>query len=319
MFCKMRKCVIICHMKNLLYYYKDAIKKGYALGAFNFSNLEGLKAIAAAAEENSSPAIISLSEGAIKALGIDYAVNIANIAKKSCKAPLFLHLDHGKSFEICKAAIDAGFDSVMIDASSLPFEENIALTKRVVEYAHKKGVFVEGELGQIKGIEDDLSVEENHFTNPKQAKIFVEKTGVDSLAVAIGTSHGAYKYSGESKLRFDILEQIESMLPCFPLVLHGASSVDNNLVTKINNLGGKIAGAKGVDEKLTAEAVKNHNIVKINIDTDLRMAFTFGIRNSLYNNPENFDSRKYLTEASSCMKNVVSHKIKNLLNSINKA
>lgn len=315
----MRKCDIICHMKDLMYFYKKAIKKGFALGAFNFSNLETLKAICSAAEEEKSPVIVAISEGALKFLGEGYIFPIVNQAKKEYKAPIFLHLDHGKSFEICKKAVDLGFDSVMIDASDLSFDKNIEVTKKVVNYAHKKEVYVEAELGQIKGIEDEISVENNHFTDPIQAKIFVEKTNVDSLAVAIGTSHGAYKYKGKSELKFDILSNIQKQLKNFPLVLHGASSVNQELVKNINKLGGKINNAVGVDENLIRIAVTKYNIVKINMDTDLRIAYTEAIMRSLKNNPSNFDPRVYIKEAQTAVKNVVKNKMKNLLNSSNKA
>ena len=306
-------------MKKLNYYFKKAIKNGFALGAFNFSNLETLVSICQAAEKTNSPVMACVSEGAIKYMGIDFVVSMVKTAKKQYKAPIFLHLDHGQSFEMCALAVDKSFDSVMIDASALPFEENVKLTKRVVDYAHKKGVFVEGELGQIKGIEDELSNDENHFTNPLQAQQFVQKTGVDSLAVAIGTSHGAYKFNGEAKLRFDILSEIEAKLPSFPLVLHGASSVNQDFVNQINSLGGALGKPKGVDEKLTHVAITKHNVVKINIDTDLRMAFTAAVRSTLATNPQNFDPRKYLQAAKYNMQQVVEHKIKNLLNSKNMA
>lgn len=317
MFGVLRKYDIICHMKDLMFYYQKAIKKGFALGAFNFSNLEIIKAIASTADELKSPVILAVSENVFLDMGCDFIVNIINTAKHEYSAPLFLHLDHGRSFEICKKAIDSGFDSVMIDGSSLPFEENIKLTKKVCDYAHKKGVFVEGELGQIKGIEDGLSNEENHFTDPLKAKVFVEKTKVDSLAVAIGTSHGAYKYKGKSELRFDILTEIEKALPSFPLVLHGASSVNQEMVESINKFGGNIVGAKGVDEKLLQKAITQHNIVKINMDTDLRIAFTEALRKTFATSPDIFDPKQYLKNARENVKKVVSHKIKNLLNSSN--
>lgn len=306
-------------MKDLLFYYRKANKKGFALGAFNFSSLEGLKAICAAAEENKSPVIVAVSEGAMEFMGEEYIVACVNIAKKQYKAPIFLHLDHGQSFESCKKAIDLGFDSVMLDASALPFEENVRLSKKVATYAHKKGVQVESELGQLKGTEDNVSAENNHFTNPLEAKTFVEKTGVDSLAVAIGTSHGAYKFKGKAELRFDILSEIEKLLPSFPLVLHGASSVDPKMVERVNKLGGKLGSPVGVDEKLTKEALTKHNVVKINTDTDLRIAFTEGVRRSLTEKPENFDQRKYIGLGQASMKEVVSDKIKNLLNSAGQA
>lgn len=305
-------------MKNLLYYYKKALKKGFALGAFNFSSLEVLKAITYTAEKLKSPVIVAVSEGALNYMGSNFVVENVKIVKKNCKTPIFLHLDHGKSFDVCKKAVDLGFDSVMIDASALPFEENVSLTKQVCDYAHKKGIFVEGELGQLAGIEDNVDVENNHFTDPQKAKEFVKLTNVDSLAVAIGTSHGAYKYQGESKLRFDILQEIEKKLSGFPLVLHGASSVNENYVEIINKNGGSINNAKGVNEELTKMAVQMHNVVKINIDTDLRMAFTAGVRQSLNEKPENFDQRKYCLLGQKYVENVVEHKIKNLLNSENK-
>ncbi len=319
MFGKVRKCAIICRMKDLLFYYKKANKKGFALGAFNFSNLEGLKAICAAAEENKSPVIVAVSEGAMAFMGEEYITSCVKIAKKEFKAPIFLHLDHGQSFESCKKAVDLGFDSVMIDASALPFEDNVRLSKKVAAYAHKKGVQVEAELGQLKGTEDNVTSEHGHFTDPLQAKTFVEKTGVDSLAVAIGTSHGAYKFKGKAELKFDILSEIEKLLPSFPLVLHGASSVDPKMVERVNNLGGKLGSPVGVDEKLTKKALTEHNVVKINTDTDLRIAFTEGVRRSLIEKPENFDQRKYIALGQANMREVVSNKIKNLLNSAGQA
>ncbi len=306
-------------MRNLLYYYQKAIKKGFALGAFNFSSLEGLKAICEAAEKEKSPVIVAVSEGAMRYMGEKYIIECVKIAKAEYKAPIFLHLDHGTSYASCKKAVDLGFDSVMIDASALPFEENVKLTKKVVQYAHKKGVQVEAELGQLKGIEDNVSSENNHFTDPQQALTFVQKTGVDSLAVAIGTSHGAYKFNGKAELKFDILSEIEKLLPNFPLVLHGASSVDQKMVERVNKLGGKLGKPVGVDEKLTHEAVTKHNVVKINTDTDLRIAFTAGIRESLTSHPENFDQRKFLKEGQEKMSEVVSHKMRSLLNSSNQA
>lgn len=317
MFDVLRKYDIICHMKDLMFYYQKAIKKGFALGAFNFSNLEIIKAISSSADELKSPVILAVSETAFWNMGCEFVVSIVNTAKHVYRAPIFLHLDHGKSFDICKKAIDSGFDSVMIDGSSLPFEENIKLTKKVCDYAHKKGVFVEGELGQIKGIEDGLSNEENHFTDPLKAKIFVEKTKVDSLAVAIGTSHGAYKYKGKSELRFDILTEIEKVLPSFPLVLHGASSVNQKMVESINKFGGNIVGAKGVDEELLRKAIKKHNVIKINMDTDLRIAFTESLRKTFATSPDVIDPKQYIKDAGENVKKVVDYKIKNVLNSVN--
>ncbi len=319
MFDFFRKYVKICHMKDLKFYYKKAIKKGFAIGAFNFSNLEVLKAIVNSAEKLKSPVILAVSESALRYMGEQFVIENVKIIKENHTVPLFLHLDHGKSFEICKKAIDLGFDSVMIDASAMPFDENVKLTKQVCDYAHEKGVYVEGELGQIIGVEDNTHSDTNIFTDPEQAQKFVKETKVDSLAVAIGTSHGAYKYKGESRLRFDILQEIEKKLPNFPLVLHGASSVNSDTIAMINNYGGKIEGASGVSEELTRMAIKMHNIVKINIDTDLRMAFTAGVRKSLAENPENFDTRNYLLEGQIMVEKLVEHKIDVLLDSEKKA
>lgn len=304
-------------MKDLKYYYNKALKGHFALGALNFSNMETLQAITNACKKLKSPMIIAVSESALKYMGDDMTMALATAVKKDCKG-LFLHLDHGKSFDVCKKAINLGFDSVMIDGSALTFEENIALTKKVCTFAHKKGVLVEGELGQLKGIEDNVSSQEHHFTDPQKAKIFVEKTGVDSLAVAIGTSHGAYKYSGKQTLRFDILSEIEKVLPACPLVLHGASCVDKKIVALVNKYGGKIENAQGVSEELLQEAITKHHIVKINSDTDLRLAMTAGIREILSENPKEFDPRKYIGKGRSLIQEVVEEKIKNFLHSDNK-
>ncbi len=305
-------------MKDLKFYINKALKQHFALGALNFSNMESLQGIVEACKNLKSPAIISVSEGAMQYMQPEYAVALANAAKKECPY-IFLHLDHGKSYEICKKAVDLGFDSVMIDGSSLDFKENIAVTKKVVAYAHKKGVLVEGELGQIKGIEDNVSAEENHFTDPDKAFEFVTKTGVDTLAVAIGTSHGAYKYQGKQTLRFDILREIEKRLPCFPLVLHGASSVDKALVDNINKYGGNIGNANGIPNRLLVKAVKEHNVIKINSDTDLRLAMTGKVRETLTEKPNEFDPRKYLSKGRTEIQTVVENKIKKILLSENKA
>ena len=251
-------------MKDLKYYYNKALKGHFALGALNFSNMETLQAITNACKKLKSPMIIAVSESALKYMGDDMTMALATAVKKDCKG-LFLHLDHGKSFDVCKKAINLGFDSVMIDGSALTFEENIALTKKVCTFAHKKGVLVEGELGQLKGIEDYVSAQEHHFTDPQKAKIFVEKTGVDSLAVAIGTSHGAYKYSGKQTLRFDILSEIEEVLPFCPLVLHGASCVDKKIVDIVNKYGGKIENAQGVSEELSKISTKAQLLERVNL------------------------------------------------------
>ncbi len=298
-------------MNNLKYYIDKALNEGFALGAFNFNNMESLQAIAEGCKECRSPAIISVSEGALEYMGEKVVKALANAVQEDCPF-LFLHLDHGKSVEVCKKAIELGFDSVMIDGSALGLEENITITKEVCEMAHPKNILVEGELGQIKGIEDNVEVEKQHYTNPKLAKVFIEKTGVDLLAVAIGTSHGAYKYSGEQTLRFDILSEIEREVGSFPLVLHGASTVDKYYVDQINKFGGKLNNPLGVPRELIVKAVKEHNIVKINTDTDLRLAMTAGVREVLTQNPEVFDLRKYLGKGRENIKELVKDKIENL-------
>lgn len=301
-------------MKSLKSYIADSVKNHYAIGAYNFVNMEMLKGICEGAKETLSPTIVAVSEGAFKYMGEEFLISLFNSAKKTYNLPLFLHLDHGKSYEICKRAVDLKFDSVMIDGSALPFEENVALTKSVTDYAHKKGVLVEGELGVLKGIEDNVSADKNIFTDPDSAKIFVEKTNVDTLAVAIGTSHGAYKFSGNATLRFDILSMIEEKLPNFPLVLHGASSVPQKYVEIINNYGGDVTGAKGVDENLLKTACSEHNICKINTDTDLRMAYISTLRKHLKENPANIDLRKFNVLAIEEIKNLVAEKNRNMNN-----
>lgn len=301
-------------MKSLKSYIADSVKNHYAIGAYNFVNMEMLKGICEGAKETLSPTIVAVSEGAFKYMGEEFLLSLFNSAKKTYNLPLFLHLDHGKSYEICKRAVDLKFDSVMIDGSALPFEENVALTKSVTDYAHKKGVLVEGELGVLKGVEDNVSADKNIFTDPDSAKIFVEKTNVDTLAVAIGTSHGAYKFSGNATLRFDILSMIEEKLPNFPLVLHGASSVPQKYVEIINNYGGDVAGAKGVDENLLKTACSEHNICKINTDTDLRMAYISTLRKHLKENPANIDLRKFNILAIEEIKNLVAEKNRNMNN-----
>ena len=298
-------------MNNLKYYIDKALNEGFALGAFNFNNMESLQAIAEGCKECRSPAIISVSEGALEYMGEKVVKALANAVREDYPF-LFLHLDHGKSVEVCKKAIELGFDSVMIDGSALGLEENIKITKEVCEIAHPKNILVEGELGQIKGIEDNVEVEKQHYTNPKLAKVFIEKTGVDLLAVAIGTSHGAYKYSGKQSLRFDILSEIEREVGSFPLVLHGASTVDKYYVDQINKFGGKLNNPLGVPRELIVKAVKEHNIVKINTDTDLRLAMTAGVREVLTQNPEVFDLRKYLGKGRENIKELVKDKIENI-------
>ena len=304
-------------MNNLISFYQKAINENFALGAFNFNNMESLQGIVNACKKTNSPAIIAVSEGALKYMGDEYVIALTNCAKK-LYPNLFLHLDHGKSFEICAHAVDMGFDSIMIDGSSLSFEENIEISKKVANYAHKYNCQVEAELGMLQGIEEDIYSQVHHFTEPSKAKEFVEKTGIDSLAVAIGTSHGAYKYKGEQTLRFDILEEIERLLPSFPLVLHGASTVDKSLVDTFNQYGGELEHACGIPENLLIEAVKNHNIVKINTDTDLRLALTSQTRKILTLNKKEFDLRNYLGKGREEIENVVKTKIENILFSFNK-
>ncbi len=284
-------------MKDLSFYFKDSIKNGYALGAYNFVNIESLRGICEGCKMSNSPAIVAVSESALNYIGESVVKPLFDAIKKEFNLPIFLHLDHGKNYEICKKAVDLGFDSVMFDGSALPFEENVRITKQVADYAHKKGVFVEAELGVLAGVEDDVSAEVNIYTDPDKAKEFVERTGCDTLAVAIGTSHGAYKFKGEQKLRFDILSKIEENIPTTPLVLHGASSVPQKYVDIINQYGGQIAGAKGIPENFLAEASTKHHIFKINTDTDLRLCQTAVFRKKFVENPSNFDLRKPFGDA----------------------
>lgn len=306
-------------MKNLKQYFELAMKKGFALGAFNFNNLESLKGIVDGVNQTKSPCIIAVSEGAFEYMGGEYIQAMVESAKKLSKAPLFLHLDHGKSFEMCKKAISYGFDSVMIDGSALSLKDNIKLTKKVCDYAHKHNVLVEGELGRLQGVEDNVSSDRTIYTSPKEAYEFATKTGVDSLAVAIGTSHGAYKYAGKQELRFDILDEIEKLLPSLPIVLHGASTVNEYLVERINKNGGKIKKAIGINEDMIRTAVTKHNIVKINSDTDLRLAMTGCVREVLKNKLDEFDPRKYLGAGQKEIAKVIADKCENLLFSKNKA
>ena len=306
-------------LQNSKELFKHAIKNNYAIGAFNFVNLETLSAILDAATELNSPVIVQCSTGAIKYAGIE-AIS-AMVKAKAKNLPVILNLDHGKTFEDCKMAIDNGFTNVMIDASSLPFEENINLTKQVVEYAHSKNVTVEAELGVLAGVEDEVSAsnDDAKYTNPLQAKEFVERTNVDSLAIAIGTSHGTHKFSGEAKLRFDILSQIEELLPDFPLVLHGASSIPQNMVQLAEQYGAKLKGANGIPENMLNEATTKHNVVKVNVDSDLRIAFTAGVREILTTKPETVDLRDYLKQGKKYVTEVVKNKISNVFASENKA
>ena len=300
-----------------------ALKNKYAVAQFNINNLEWTKYILEECEKNKAPVILGVSEGAIKYMG-GYNV-VSNIVKSLIKdlnitIPVVLHLDHGSSIESCKKAIDAGFTSVMIDGSKYDFEENVALTKQVVDYAHPRGVVVEAELGKLAGIEDDVNVAASDamYTDPDQAEEFVRRTGVDSLAIAIGTSHGAYKFKGEAKLRFDILKEIKAKIPNTPIVLHGASTVIPELVNMCNEYGGNIPGAKGVPDEILHEASIS-GVSKINVDTDLRLAMTAGIRKVLVEEPSAFDPRKYLIPARELVKQTVSHKIKDVFGSANKA
>lgn len=277
---------------NSIQILRNAKKNNYAIGAFNFTTLEQLKAIIKASEETNMPVILATSESAIKFMGLENIVDLVTNEVYDSDIPYVLHLDHGKNFEICKVCIDAGFSSVMIDASALPFEENIALTKKVVDYAHAFNVSVEGELGKLQGVEDEVHSKDSVYTNPDDAVEFIKQTNVDSLAISIGTSHGAYKFKGESKLNIELLKIIDEKTNHFPLVLHGASSLSDNLLQKFENSGGEIKNAKGVSSSNLTDAIQN-GICKINVDTDLRLAFTTGIRNSLKNTAV-FNSREYL-------------------------
>lgn len=289
---------------------QKAKKGGYAVGAFNFSNMEQLKAILAAAQNKKSDVIVQTSKSAIEYMGLEIVVDMVKILSSKLDVDVCLNLDHGADFEICKQCIDAGYTNVMIDASSLPFEQNVELTKKVVEYAHARNVSVEAELGALKGIEDQVVASQSVFTNPEQAKLFVEQTKVDSLAVSIGTSHGAYKFKGESKLDIERLKQIEQQTK-IPLVLHGASSVSKNLKDKFLQSGGQIGNANGVDNKSLADSIKN-GVCKVNVDTDLRIAFTTGVREVL-KDATIFDPRKYLKQAQKLMQQEVETKIDVLL------
>ena len=286
----------------------DARKKGVAVVAFNVNNMELIQAITEAANELGTPIILQVTSSARKYAGNIYLRKLVEAAAESIQIPIALHLDHGDSFEACKDAIDGGFSSVMIDGSHLSFEENVAVTKKVVEYARKKGVSVEGELGQIAGIEDHVESEHSHYTCPDQAREFVAKTGVDALAVSIGTAHGAFKYKDTPNLRFDILKEIQARIPNTPLVLHGASSVTPFAVETINANGGRIENALGISEEVLRQAIPL-GVSKINIDSDLRLAFTAALREYFALNPEKFDPRGYLGYARSTVKELVKQKL----------
>jgi fructose-bisphosphate aldolase class II len=296
--------------------FKKAQEGGYAIGAFNVNNMEIIQGIVDAAKEEKSGLILQVSAGARKYANSIYLKKLVEAAVEDSNLDIVLHLDHGDSFDICKKCIDDGFTSVMIDASHHPLEENIRITKEVVEYAHARGVVVEAELGKLAGVEDEVSVskEDATYTDPDEAVEFVKRTGVDSLAIAIGTSHGAFKFKGEPNLDFKRLETIGNMLPNTPLVLHGASTVLPEFVALCNQYGGNIPGAQGVPEEMLRRAAKM-NVAKINIDTDLRLAMTAAIRQFMAENPSEFDPRKYLGPARAAIKGMVKHKIKNVLGS----
>lgn len=299
--------------------FKKAYEGKYAVGAFNVNNMEIIQGIVEAAAETKSPLVLQVSAGARKYANPTYLKKLVEAAVAESGVDIALHLDHGESFEICKQCIDDGFTSVMIDGSALPYEENVALTKKVVDYAHAKGVVVEAELGKLAGVEDDVNVsaEDATYTDPDQAVDFVKRTGCDSLAIAIGTSHGAYKFKGEPKLDYARLEKISNLLPGYPLVLHGASTVIKEFVDMCNEYGGDIPGAQGVPEDMLKKAA-TYGVCKINIDTDLRLAMTGAIRKNLIENPSNFDPRKYLGEGRTAIQEMVKHKIVDVLGSDNK-
>lgn len=299
--------------------FRKALKADYAIGAFNVNNMEIIQGIVEAAGEENAPLILQVSAGARKYAKGPYLRHLVEAAIEDTGVDVCLHLDHGEDFEICKQCVDDGFTSVMIDGSKHPFEENIALTKEVVEYAHAHGVVVEAELGKLAGIEDNINVDARSatFTDPDEAAEFVERTGVDSLAIAIGTSHGAYKFKGNPYLDFDRLKAIHKLIPDTPLVLHGASTVLKEFVDRCNEYGGKIPGAQGVPEEMIREAVK-HGVCKVNIDTDLRLAMTAEIRRVFIEQPDVFDPRKYLGPGREAIKRMVQHKIRDVLNASNK-
>lgn len=294
--------------------FKKAYDGGYAVGAFNVNNMEIIQGIVEAAAEEQAPLILQVSAGARKYAHPVYLKKLVEAAVEVTGLDICLHLDHGDDFEICKACVDGGFTSVMIDGSKHSFTENIALTRQVVEYAHDHGVVVEAELGKLAGVEDDVNVDTRNatYTDPDEAVEFVERTGCDSLAITIGTSHGAFKFKGEPRLDFERLYKISDMLPGFPLVLHGASSVPKEFVNLCNQYGGQIPGAQGVPEDMLRKAAKS-GVCKINIDTDLRLAMTASIRQVFVENPGWFDPRQYLRPGRSAIKAMVAHKIKNVL------
>ena len=303
--------------------FKKAYDGGYAIGAFNVNNMEIVQGITEACREEKAPVILQVSKGARAYANHTYLVKLVEAAVLECpEIPIVLHLDHGPDFETCKACIDGGFTSVMIDASSKPFAENIEITRKVVEYAHDHGVVVEAELGTLAGIEDDVKVsaEDSSYTHPEEVEEFVSKTGCDSLAIAIGTSHGAYKFKPGTKpqLRFDVLEEVSRRLPGFPIVLHGSSSVPQNFVKMINEHGGKMPDAVGIPEEQLRQAARS-SVCKINIDSDLRLAMTGTIRQFFAEHPDKFDPREYLKPARAAIKELVKHKLINVLGCDGKA
>ncbi|MEG1632777.1 MAG: class II fructose-1,6-bisphosphate aldolase [Oscillospiraceae bacterium] len=302
--------------------FKKAYEGGYAIGAFNVNNMEIIQGITEAAKDLSAPLILQVSSGARKYANHTYLMKLIEAAVIETNLPICVHLDHGDTFELCKSCIDGGFSSVMIDGSKSSFADNILLTRRVVEYAHDHGVVVEGELGRLAGIEDDVNVssEDSSYTRPDEVEEFVSKTGVDSLAIAIGTSHGAFKFKPGTnpQLRFDILEEVERRLPGFPIVLHGASSVPQAFVEAVNKFGGNMPGAIGVPEEQLRQAARSA-VCKINIDSDLRLAMTATIRQYFAEHPDHFDPRQYLKPAREAIKAMVSHKIVDVLGCDGKA
>ena len=302
--------------------FEKAYQGGYAVGAFNVNNMEIVQGITEAAKLENSPVILQVSAGARKYAKHNYLMKLVEAAVMETGLPIALHLDHGENFDICKACIDGGFSSVMIDGSKHSFEENIAVTRQVVEYAHAHGVVVEGELGKLAGVEDDVNVadEDAQFTNPAEVEEFVSRTGVDSLAIAIGTSHGAYKFKPGQKprLRFDILEQISQRLPGFPIVLHGASSVPQQYVQIVNQHGGSMPDAIGIPEEMLRQAA-SMAVCKINIDSDLRLCMTAAVRKHLAEHPDHFDPRQYLADGREAITEIVRHKIRDVLGSSGKA
>ena len=300
--------------------FEKSIAEKFAVGAFNINNMEFVQGIMDAAEEENSPVILQTSSSAIKYARIPYLKKMIEAGLEEHDIPVALHLDHGPDFETCKLCVDNGYTSVMFDGSKYDFEKNIELTKQVVDYAHEHGVVVEAELGKLAGVEDDVNVAENDamYTDPEQALEFVQRTGCDSLAIAIGTSHGAYKFKGEARLRFDILEKVKDLMPNVPIVLHGASTVIPEYVEMCNKYGGNMPGAKGVPDEMLHEASKR-GVSKINVDTDLRLAMTAAIRKVFVETPEQFDPRKYLGPGRDFIKETVKHKIRDVFGSSNKA